>query len=213
MESGRITVGKRVGVALVGVSVIVGLCVRLGRGGTVGQGVIVRVGSERVTVGKRVGVGWVGVIVIVDRGVRVTVIVIVGRGVWVGTGVLVGYGVRVMVGSERVTVGKGVAVGWVGVRVIVGRLVRLGAGVTVGQGVLVSVGVPVGQGVRVIFPRVGVVLGVRGLVWIDILVRTAVGGIPSTVKLPLCFHSLSTNICTSYSPGNQAAGSVGFHAA
>ena len=87
-----------------------------------------------------------------------------------GVDVKVGAWVFCSVGVGVIAVGRGVGVSE-GTRVSVGCLVRVGASVLV----LVRVGE-------------GVMLG------------TAVGGAPSTVKRPEVFQEEPMNICTSYSP-------------
>ena len=162
---------------------------RVDPGVMVGQRGSVGVIIERLAVGDGVEVSGVGTSNNVVCRVEVGIGEPVGRLVGLGEGGLVG---------RRV---------WLGDGVVVGRRVRLGIGVVVGQGVLVAVRVIVGQGVGVIVPA----LGVSWVAFAFNLVGSAVGGIPSTTKVPLCFHSLSTKICSSYWPGSHSAGSLGAH--
>ena len=92
--------------------------------------------------------------------------------------------------------------------VCVGALVRVGVGVR--EGACVRVGVGVREGAWV---RVGVCVGVTVRVEVEVrvgegvILGTAVGGWPSTVKRPEVFHDKPMNICTSYSPGSHKYGS------
>ena len=140
-----------------------------------------------------------GVLVGFGVGVRVRVLV--------GQGVMVGFKVGVFV---RVLVGQGVIVGVTGVGVNVGRCVRvrvsvgdkkgvgdfrgvlLGSGVAEGHGVELGMGVEDGLGVLV-----AVLVNVGDFDAVGVKLGTAVGGSPSTVKLPLRFQVKPAKICTS----------------
>ena len=79
----------------------------------------------------------------------------------------------------------------------------VGWGVAEGQGVDEGTGVGDGNAVFV-----AVLVRVGDLDAVGVALGTAVGGSPSTVKLPLRFHVKPVKICTSYSPGSHSCGSA-----